>query len=104
MKSINLNEMLQEAFSKLIKFSKFLFSLLDLLKEPRLEIFLNELGKRFQHKAALHLKDDLPVSVLGLETSDNIYRRRKTIIKIGLGFNYQISKRVYSSIIVWCRY
>ena len=46
-----------------------MFSLISLLKEQRLRQFLNELGRRFRHKAALCLKDDLPISVLGLGTS-----------------------------------
>ena len=63
--------MIQEAFSKLMVFRKFdlMFSLISLLKEQRLRQFLNELGRRFRHKAALCLKDDLPISVLGLGTS-----------------------------------
>ena len=69
---MDFEEVLQEAFSKLMVFRKFLFSLINILKEPRLGEFLNELGRRFQHKTALCLKDkiiDLPISVLSLGIS-----------------------------------
>ena len=92
LKSIDLNGTLQEAFSKLIEFSKFLFALVQFFKAPRLEEFLNELGKRFQHKTALCLKDYLSSSSRSL----NICRLPKIIIR--LRSNCQISKRVYASI------
>ena len=49
--------------------SKFLFSFRNFLKQPRLEECSHELGRRFQHKAALCMNDDWPISVLGLGTS-----------------------------------
>ena len=59
---MDLNGTLQEAFSKLIETSKFLISRVEFLKTPRLEEFLNELGRKFQHKTALYLKDYLSSS------------------------------------------
>lgn len=53
----------------MIEFSKLLFSSIDFLKEPRLGELLNESGRRLQHKAALWLKDDLPILMLGLGIS-----------------------------------
>ena len=58
--------MLQEALAKLIDFRIFLFSLSFLLKEGMFEQFLMSSGRRFQDRAALCLKEDLPTSVLGL--------------------------------------
>ena len=91
-KSIDLIKvMLEDAVSKLIAFKKFFFSLINLLNEPRLGEFLNELGRRIQHKVALCLTDDQLISVFGLRNL-NVCRLPKIIIR--LRFNNQISKRM----------
>ena len=81
----------EDAVSKLIAFKKFLFSLINLLNEPRLGEFLNELGRRIQHKVALCLTDDQLISVFGLRNL-NVCRLPKIIFR--LRFNNQISKRM----------
>ena len=91
-KSIDLIKvMLEDPVSKLIAFKKFFFSLINLLNEPRLGEFLNELGRRIQHKVALCLTDDQLISVFGLRNL-NVCRLPKIIIR--LRFNNQISKRM----------
>lgn len=83
--------MLEDAVSKHMVFKKFLVSSINLLNEPRLGDFFNELGRRFQHKAALCLMNDQLISVFGLRNL-NVCRLLKSIIR--LRFNNQISKRM----------
>ena len=62
-------EIQQDAFVKLIDFRRFLFALSFFLKEPKLEQVLKSSGRRFQVSTARCLKEDLPISVLGLSIS-----------------------------------
>lgn len=85
-----------QAFSKLIEFSKFLFSLVDLLNETRLEIFFNQLGRTQEVPAqGSSVLEGWSANFSSWPRNLNICRRPKIMMKIRLRFNYQISKRFY---------